>query len=116
MLFIDGLNVGSYLRDTLNADKIATQDEAILECVAGSNVVLATPTNLWAILKTVAFTWRQDVLTDSARELFELAHQLYERMGTLMREKVIFDGRNLYTPSVMRDNGFRYFSIGRPAI
>ncbi len=31
VLFIDGLNVGSYLRDTLNADKIATQEEAILE-------------------------------------------------------------------------------------
>jgi len=30
-LFIDGLNVGSYLRDTLIADKIVTQDEAILE-------------------------------------------------------------------------------------
>jgi DNA-directed RNA polymerase subunit beta len=31
VLFIDGLNVGSYLRDTLIADKIQTQDEAILE-------------------------------------------------------------------------------------
>ena len=31
VLFIDGLNVGSYLRDTLNADKITTQEEAILE-------------------------------------------------------------------------------------
>jgi DNA-directed RNA polymerase subunit beta len=31
VLFIDGLNVGSYLRDTLNVDKILTQDEAILE-------------------------------------------------------------------------------------
>ncbi len=31
VLFIDGLNVGSYLRDTLIADKITTQDEAILE-------------------------------------------------------------------------------------
>jgi DNA-directed RNA polymerase subunit beta len=31
ILFIDGLNVGSYLRDTLNADKVASQDEAILE-------------------------------------------------------------------------------------
>ncbi|MFP6686474.1 MAG: DNA-directed RNA polymerase subunit beta, partial [Polyangiaceae bacterium] len=30
-LFIDGLNVGSYLRDTLIADKIETQDDAILE-------------------------------------------------------------------------------------
>ena len=31
MLFIDGLNVGSYLRDTLVADKIKTEEEAILE-------------------------------------------------------------------------------------
>jgi len=31
VLFIDGLNVGSYLRDTLVADKVTTQDEAILE-------------------------------------------------------------------------------------
>ncbi|MBN2803354.1 MAG: DNA-directed RNA polymerase subunit beta [Deltaproteobacteria bacterium] len=31
ILFIDGLNFGSYLRDTLLADKVATQDEAILE-------------------------------------------------------------------------------------
>jgi DNA-directed RNA polymerase subunit beta len=31
VLFIDGLNVGSYLRDTLIADKTLTQDEAILE-------------------------------------------------------------------------------------
>src|SRR5690349_1380709 len=31
VLFIDGLNVGSYLRDTLNADKVQQQEEAILE-------------------------------------------------------------------------------------
>jgi DNA-directed RNA polymerase subunit beta len=31
VLFIDGLNVGSYLRDTLIADKINTKDEAIVE-------------------------------------------------------------------------------------
>ncbi|MCK9523784.1 MAG: DNA-directed RNA polymerase subunit beta [Proteobacteria bacterium] len=31
VLFIDNLNVGSYLRDTLMVDKISTQDEAILE-------------------------------------------------------------------------------------
>lgn len=39
-----------------------------------------------------------------------------ERMATLMREKVIFDGRNLYRPKVMADAGFRYFSIGRPSV
>lgn len=31
VLFIDGLNVGSYLRDTLNMDKVAVQEDAILE-------------------------------------------------------------------------------------
>lgn len=40
----------------------------------------------------------------------------YERMGELMREKVIFDGRNLYTPKTMREHGFKYYSIGRPAV
>ncbi len=40
----------------------------------------------------------------------------FERMGELMREKVIFDGRNLYMLSVMKKHGFRYFSIGRPDV
>lgn len=40
----------------------------------------------------------------------------YERMGRLMREKVIFDGRNLYTPAVMAHHGFRYYSIGRKMV
>lgn len=37
----------------------------------------------------------------------------YNRMGELMREKVIFDGRNIYTPKVMAEAGFTYYSIGR---
>jgi len=40
----------------------------------------------------------------------------YERMAKAMRERVIFDGRNLYTPSVMREHGFKYFSIGRKPV
>ncbi|WP_314191427.1 DNA recombination protein RmuC [uncultured Arthrobacter sp.] len=58
-------------------------DPALLDHALSRNVVLASPSTLLAVLKSVAFTWRQDVLTDSARELFELARQLYERMGTL---------------------------------
>jgi DNA recombination protein RmuC len=58
-------------------------DPALLDHALSKNVVLASPGTLLAVLKSVAFTWRQDVLTDSARELFELARQLYERMGTL---------------------------------
>ena len=37
----------------------------------------------------------------------------YARMAAAMREKVIFDGRNLYTPAVMKEHGFKYFSVGR---
>ena len=58
-------------------------DATLLDHALSRNVVLASPSTLLAVLKSVAFTWRQDVLTDSARELFELARQLYERMGTL---------------------------------
>lgn len=31
-----------------------------------------------------------------------------------MKSKIIFDGRNIYMPEELRDNGFKYFSIGRP--
>ena len=40
----------------------------------------------------------------------------FERMASLMKEKVIFDGRNLYSCSTMARYGFNYFSIGRPAV
>ncbi len=37
----------------------------------------------------------------------------FARMRTLMRSPVVFDGRNLFTPAQMKQNGFTYFSIGR---
>ena len=77
-------------------------DPALLDYALSKNVVLASPSTLLAVLKSVAFTWRQDVLTDSARELFELARQLYERMGTL-GENVTKLGSSLKT-SVDRYN------------
>src|SRR6185436_20982153 len=39
----------------------------------------------------------------------------FERMVSLMKNKVIFDGRNVYEPGMMRDLGFHYESIGRGA-
>jgi DNA recombination protein RmuC len=79
-----------------------TADPALLDYALSKNVVLASPGSLLAVLKAVAFTWRQDVLTDSARELFELARQLYDRMGTL-GENVTKLGSSLKT-SVERYN------------
>jgi UDPglucose 6-dehydrogenase len=37
----------------------------------------------------------------------------FERMGSLMRAPVIFDGRNLFTPDQMKQSRFTYYSIGR---
>ena len=37
----------------------------------------------------------------------------FGRMRKLLREPVIFDGRNIYSPAVMKEQGFVYYSIGR---
>src|SRR5689334_23256930 len=37
----------------------------------------------------------------------------FDRMRTLMKSPVIFDGRNLFVPAQMKQNGFIYYSIGR---
>ena len=34
----------------------------------------------------------------------------------MLRQPVIFDGRNLYEPAVVRSHGLEYFAIGRPAL
>ncbi len=49
------------------------------------HVVLASPATLLALLRTVAYTWRQEALTEGARELLALGRQLYERLGALGR-------------------------------
>jgi UDPglucose 6-dehydrogenase len=40
----------------------------------------------------------------------------YKILSKLMKEKVIFDGRNIYDPSEVRENGFIYYGIGRKMI
>jgi len=40
----------------------------------------------------------------------------FERLKSLLKGAVIFDGRNQYSPSEMKRNGFKYFSIGRPSV
>ena len=40
----------------------------------------------------------------------------YELIERLLTHKLIFDGRNIYEPAEMKENGFAYFSIGRPDV
>ena len=40
----------------------------------------------------------------------------FEKIKSLLKEKVIFDGRNLYDLDLMKRHGFRYESIGRALV
>ena len=40
----------------------------------------------------------------------------FERMAAAMQDKVIFDGRNIYTLETVVMHGFKYFSVGRPDV
>lgn len=59
------------------------EDPALLDYAFGKRVALASPVNLWAVLKTVAYTWTQQDVSQEARTLFDLGNQLYERLGSL---------------------------------
>lgn len=59
------------------------EDPALLDYAFGKRVALASPVNLWAVLKTVAYTWTQQEVSTEARTLLSLGTQLFERLGTL---------------------------------
>lgn len=61
------------------------EDPALLDYAFGRRVALASPVNLWAVLKTVAYTWTQQDVSDEAKKLFELGNELYHRLGGLAR-------------------------------
>src|SRR5215210_2877822 len=59
------------------------QDSSIGEYAWGSNVIPASPTNLFALLRTIAAIWQQETIAESAREVHTLGQELYERLATL---------------------------------
>ena len=46
-------------------------------------MILASPTTMIAMLKTIAFGWNQKNLADNARKISEAGKQLYERLCTM---------------------------------
>jgi len=59
------------------------QDPSLLEFAMTKNVIIATPTTLMSLLRTVGYAWQQAALTDNAKEVFNLGRELYDRLGKL---------------------------------
>lgn len=55
-------------------------DRELIEDGMASGVILATPTTLIALLRTVAFSWQQRELVDNAQRIGAVAAELYERV------------------------------------
>jgi DNA recombination protein RmuC len=60
------------------------QDASLVEDCIKNHVLIATPTTLIALLKTIEFGWRQEEITENAEQIRSLGVELYERIGTVL--------------------------------
>jgi DNA recombination protein RmuC len=75
ILFIPG---DQFLSAALN------EQADLIEYALSEQIILATPTSFVALLKAVAYGWRQMQLAENAREIRTLAEDLYGRLGTFV--------------------------------
>ncbi|HSK26410.1 MAG TPA: DNA recombination protein RmuC [Jiangellales bacterium] len=69
-------------------------DPGLLEHAFERNVVIATPATLIALLRTIAYSWRQEALARNAADVLRLGQELHGRLSTL-GEKISKLGRQI---------------------
>lgn len=60
------------------------EDPGLLERSFSRGVILATPTTLLALLRTISHVWRREAIADNAREIHALGLELHERLGVAL--------------------------------